>query len=351
VQLLILDEPTSALNEADADNLLDILRGLKARGITCIMISHKLNELAAVADSITILRDGQTVDNYDVTAGQVDEDHIIRMMVGRPLDNRYPEHTPNIGEVVFEVRNWNVEHPDNPGRMICDNESLTVRKGEVVGLAGLMGAGRTELARSLFGRTYGIWHSGQMFINGQEVKATSVQAAINAGLAYVPEDRKTLGLNLLDQVKRTIVSANEKALLKGILLSDEMEGRVAEEYRKALNIKTPSVDVKISTLSGGNQQKTVVAKWLFPNPDVLILDEPTRGIDVGAKYEIYNLIHEMAANGKAVIMISSELPELLGVTDRIYTVCEGRITGEMPTPEADQETLMRLMTTTAAKAA
>ena len=350
-RLLILDEPTSALNEADAAHLLELMRGLQSRGITCIMISHKLNEIAAVSDSITVMRDGKTVESYDVTPGSVDEDRIIRLMVGRSLENRYPDHTPEIGDVILEVRDWLVEHPDNPGRMVCKNSSLSVRRGEVVGLAGLMGAGRTELARSLFGRSYGTWLGGELRLHGRHVEVANVREAIEAGLAYVPEDRKTLGLNLLDKVKRTIVCANEKALLSGVLIDGEKEKKVAESYRQALNIKTPSIDTGVVTLSGGNQQKTVLAKWLFSEPDVLILDEPTRGIDVGAKYEIYKLIHQMADQGKAVVVISSELPELLGITDRIYTICEGRVTGELPTAQADQESLMRLMTTGATRAA
>jgi len=344
VRLLILDEPTSALNEADTANLLELMRGLKGRGITMIMISHKLNEIAAISDAITVMRDGKTVDSYDVTPGTVDEDRIIRLMVGRSLDHRYPEHASKVGDVVFEVRDWVVEHPDNPGRLVCNRANLYVRAGEVVGLAGLMGAGRTELARSLFGRTYGIWHGGEMRVKGRTVNAATVREAIDAGLAYVPEDRKTLGLNLLDKVKRTIVSANEKMVLSGRLISRAKEVKAAEAYRKTLNIKASSIDTAVSTLSGGNQQKAVLAKWLFTEPDVLILDEPTRGIDVGAKYEIYKLIFRMADEGKAVIVISSELPELLGITDRIYAICQGRVTGEMPTAQADQEALMRLMT-------
>jgi putative multiple sugar transport system ATP-binding protein len=346
---LDLDPATAVKKLGVAAHLLDLMRGLQRRGITCIMISHKLNEIAAVSDSITIMRDGKTIESYDVTPGSVDEDHIIRLMVGRSLDHRYPEHTPKIGEVIFEVRDWLVEHPDNPGRLVCNHSSLNVRSGEVVGLAGLMGAGRTELARSLFGRTYGTWLAGEMSVKGRSVDVATVADAIKAGLAYVPEDRKTLGLNLLDTVKRTIVSANEKALLRGILLDNEKEKEVAESYRVALNIKTPAVDTGVATLSGGNQQKAVLAKWLFSEPDVLILDEPTRGIDVGAKFEIYKLIHQMADEGKAVVVISSELPELLGITDRIYTICEGRVTGELPTADADQETLMRLMTTGATR--
>ncbi|MBB5832526.1 multiple monosaccharide ABC transporter ATP-binding protein [Brachybacterium aquaticum] len=352
VKLLILDEPTSALNEDDSENLLLLMKGLKGRGITSIMISHKLNEIAAVSDAVTVIRDGRTVETYAVEAGEVDEDRIIRAMVGRSLDNRYPDHAPNLGgETVLEVRDWTVEHPNVPGRLVCDGESFVARRGEIVGFAGLMGAGRTELARSLFGRSYGIHRSGQMFLHGEEVELRTVRDAIRHRLAYVSEDRKQLGLNLLDSIKRTIVSANLPAVVRRGLIDPSRERAVAERYRSSLRIKTPGVDVGVATLSGGNQQKVVLAKWLFPEPDVLILDEPTRGIDVGAKFEIYKLIQDLADQGKAIIVISSELPEVLGLCDRIYTICEGRITGEVDRADADQETLMRLMTTTVGSAA
>jgi putative multiple sugar transport system ATP-binding protein len=345
VKLLILDEPTSGLNDEDAAHLLELLRDFKHDGISCIMISHKLNEIAAIADAITILRDGKTVDTYPVTAGQVDEDHIIRLMVGRPLENRYPSHNPNIGAVVFEVRDWTVEDPAVPGRLLCDSMSLSVRAGEIVGLAGLMGAGRTEFARSVFGRNFGVYLSGDVYLRGEKAALTNVQKAIKHGLAYVSEDRKTLGLNLLDDVKYTTVSAYLKGVLNGLGLIDfPVVRQAAEDWKQRLNTKTSSVDVGVSTLSGGNQQKVVLSKWLYPNPDVLILDEPTRGIDVGAKYEIYRIIQELADQGKAIIMISSELVELLGMTDRIYTVCEGKVTGEIATKDATQESLMRMMT-------
>jgi putative multiple sugar transport system ATP-binding protein len=346
VKILILDEPTSALNEDDSENLLNLMKGLKAKGITSIMISHKLNEIAEVSDAVTVIRDGRTVENYDVEAGHVDEDRIIRAMVGRSLDNRYPDHEANTGgEIVLEVDGWTVEHPSVPGRLVCKGSTFVARRGEILGFAGLMGAGRTELARSLFGRSYGSVLGGTVRLNGQEVELKTVRDAIRHGLAYVSEDRKTLGLNLLDTIKDTIVSANLPAVVKRGLID------VAEKYRKSLRIKTPSIDVGVSTLSGGNQQKVVLAKWLFPEPDVLILDEPTRGIDVGAKFEIYKLIQDLADQGKAVIVISSELPEILGICDRIYTICEGRITGQLPRAEADQESLMRMMTTTAGSAA
>lgn len=346
VQLLILDEPTSALNEEDSENLLNILRQLKANGLTSIMISHKLNEIAEIADSITIIRDGRTIESLDVSEGDVDEDRIIRGMVGRALESRFPEHTSTIGEKFFEVRDWTVEHPQVPGRLVCKHSNFYVRRGEIVGFAGLMGAGRTELARSIFGRTYGTYQGGQILIDGEEVTIPSVSSAIAHGIAYVPEDRKVLGLNLLDTVKDTVVSAGIKRISKRTVIDPDAEVRAAEEYRKAMNIKASSIRVGVNTLSGGNQQKVVLAKWMFTEPALAILDEPTRGIDVGAKYEIYGLINRLADQGKGVVMISSELPELLGVCDRIYTVFEGRITGEMDAKDATQESLMRLMTDT-----
>ena len=346
VRLLILDEPTSALNETDSANLLELMRDLKSKDITCIMISHKLNEIAAISDAVTVIRDGRTVETYPVEAGHVDEDRIISSMVGRSIENRYPPHESHPGDIIFEVSDWCVEDPNIPGRMVCKNSGFHVRAGEIVGFAGLMGAGRTELMRSIFGHNYGIFKSGTVKLRGQELNLTSVSDAIEAGIAYVPEDRKNLGLNLLDSIRMTIVSANLKAILTGRLLDSNKELQAAEQARTDLLIKTSSVDAGVTTLSGGNQQKVVLGKWMFTQPEVLILDEPTRGIDVGAKYEIYRLIHRMADQGKAVILVSSELPELLGMSDRIYTICEGSITGEIASRDADQEKLMRLMTTT-----
>ncbi len=349
VRLLILDEPTSALNEDDSENLLDLLRGLKGKGLTSIMISHKLNEIAEIADAVTIIRDGITVERLEVEDGtKFDEDRIIRGMVGRSLDSRFPEHTPNIGDVLFEVKDWVVEHPTLPGRLICKNSSFTVRRGEIVGFAGVMGAGRTELARSVFGRSYGIYHSGQAYLDGKPIDLHSVPAAIDAGLAYVPEDRKVHGVNLLDTIRRTVVAARLERIVRRGLIDEDAELAAAEGYRKSLRIKTPDVNEGVVKLSGGNQQKVVLAKWMFTEPQLLILDEPTRGIDVGAKYEIYTLIQQLADAGRAVVVISSELPELLGICDRIYTVCEGAVTGELTREEATQESLMRLMTTTSA---
>lgn len=345
VKLLILDEPTSALNESDADNLFNLMRELKTRDVSCIIISHKLNEIAAIADAVTVIRDGHTVETYDVEAGHVDEDRIIRSMVGRTLENRFPSHQSHPGDVIFEVSDWWVEDPNVADRMVCKGSAFHVRAGEIVGFAGLMGAGRTELMRSIFGRSWGIFKRGAIKLRGKEVQLLSVRDAIRHGIAYVPEDRKTLGLNLLDSIRKTMVSANLKGILKGILLDLDKERQVSEQYRDLLSIKMSDVNTGVVTLSGGNQQKVVLGKWMFTQPNVLLLDEPTRGIDVGAKYEIYRLIHALADQGKAVVMVSSELPELLGMADRIYTLCEGTITGCIDRKDASQETLMRMMTT------
>ncbi|MEA5456280.1 multiple monosaccharide ABC transporter ATP-binding protein [Sinomonas sp. JGH33] len=344
VKLLILDEPTAALNETDSQHLLDLILGLKGRGITSIIISHKLNEIEQIADSITIIRDGKSIETLDVKADGVDEDRIIKGMVGRTLESRFPDHTPSIGEVLFEVKDWTVQHPTVADRLVCKGSNFFVRKGEIVGFAGLMGAGRTELARSIFGHSYGKFLGGRTFMHGKEVKMHNVTQAIDAGLGYVTEDRKTLGLNLLDDIKSTTVAAALKKITRGLVVDENREYQVAEEYRKSLRTKTPSVDEGVAKLSGGNQQKVVLAKWMFTDPELLILDEPTRGIDVGAKYEIYGIIQRLANQGKGVIVISSELPELLGLSDRIYTIFEGAITGVLDKEEATQESLMKLMT-------
>ncbi len=347
VRLLILDEPTAALNEDDSAHLLDLLRGLRKEGITCILISHKLGEVLAVADAITIIRDGQSVETLRLTgagADTVDEDRLIRGMVGRSLGARFPKRTPAVGEPFFEVRNWTVRHPQYHERLVCKRSNFFVCCGEIVGFAGLMGAGRTELARSLFGRSYGIYESGQIFMDGAELHLHTVADAIRCRMAYVTEDRKVLGLNLLDSIRTTVVAANLARISRQGVIDRHQEFAVAEGYRRSLSIKAPSVNAGVAQLSGGNQQKVVLGKWLFTEPEVLILDEPTRGIDVGAKYEIYVLIQALAAAGKGVILISSELPELLGLADRIYTLCEGAVTGVLHRDEANQERLMRLMT-------
>jgi len=344
VKLLILDEPTSALNDEDSAHLLDLLRQLKAQGITSIMISHKLNEIAAIADSTTIIRDGKTIETLDMVRDDVSEDRIIRGMVGRDLEHRFPEHTSNVGTEVLRIEDWTVHHPIQHERLVVNEASITVRRGEIVGLAGLMGAGRTELAMSVFGRSYGANITGRVFKDGQEVHLHTVSDAISAGIAYATEDRKRYGLNLIEDVKRNISVAGLRKLSRRGWVNDNEETKIAQEYRVSMNIKAPSVLAVAGKLSGGNQQKVVLSKWIFADPDVLILDEPTRGIDVGAKYEIYTIINRMADAGKAVIFISSELPELLGMCDRIYAMSAGRITGEVPRERATQETLMQYMT-------
>ena len=321
VKLLILDEPTAALNDIDSEHLLNLLKGLKEHGITSIMISHKLNEIEYVADRTTIIRDGKTVETIDMKDATSTQDRIIRGMVGRDLEHRYPERVDHtIGEEILRVENWTVHHPTQPDRIVVDNAAFNVKAGEVVGIAGLMGAGRTELAMSIFGRTYGRNITGEVYKNGELIDTRTVSSAIDNGLAYATEDRKRYGLNLIEDVRRNISAAGLGKLTKGGFVDSNEEVKIAEEYRASMNIKTPSVMQKVGNLSGGNQQKVVLSKWLFTDPDVIILDEPTRGIDVGAKFEIYTLINKMAADGKAIIVISSELPELLGTCDRIYTL-------------------------------
>ncbi|MFC8196258.1 multiple monosaccharide ABC transporter ATP-binding protein [Streptomyces sp. NPDC060006] len=348
VKLLILDEPTAALNDQDSSKLLDLIRGLKDQGITSIIISHKLNEIEAVADSVTILRDGRSIETLDVKAAETTEDRIISGMVGRDLDHRFPDRTPHEAEVgaapALEIRNWTVHHPIDHQRKVVDDVSIQVRRGEIVGIAGLMGAGRTELAMSVFGRTYGQYAGGTVLKDGTEIRTKTVSDAVKHGIAYVTEDRKHYGLNLIDTINRNIsLSALGKVAKRGVVNEHE-ERQVAEGFRKSMNIKAPTVFEPVGKLSGGNQQKVVLSKWIFAGPDVLILDEPTRGIDVGAKFEIYTVIDKLAAEGKAVVFISSELPELLGMCDRIYTMAAGRLTGEVPRAEATQEVLMRQMT-------
>jgi len=345
VKLLILDEPTAALNDEDSAHLLDLIRHLQGQGITSIIISHKLNEIAAIADSTTIIRDGKSIETLDMHGAEpVTEERIIRGMVGRDLEHRYPEHTPTIGEEVLRIEDWTVYHPADHSRVVVDNAALNVRSGEIVGIAGLMGAGRTELAMNIFGRSWGANISGKLFLHGKQVSIKTVDAAIEHGIAYATEDRKHYGLNLIDDIKRNTSAAKLKRITKGGVVDSGREVVMSEQFRKDMKTRANSVDVVVGKLSGGNQQKVVLAKWLFTEPEVLILDEPTRGIDVGAKYEIYEIINKLADSGKAVIVISSELPELLGICDRIYAMSQGRITGQLPRAEASQESLMRYMT-------
>jgi len=346
-RILILDEPTSALNEKDSEHLLQILRELRDQhNISSVLISHKLNEVASVADRITILRDGKTIETLRVDrqsdgTASISEERIIKGMVGREITDRFPKRNNPIGDIVFEVRNWTVYNPDNPEMKKLDNVNITVRAGEVVGLAGLVGAGRTELATSIFGKYYGDNISGTTLINNKEVNLNSIPKAIENGLAYMTEDRKEFGLVLIETVKENTTLANLKKIAKGGVIKDHEEILAAEDYRRKLNTKTPSILQLAGNLSGGNQQKVVLAKWLFSDPRILILDEPTRGIDVGAKHEIYMIINDLAAQGIACLLISSEMPEIIGMSDRIYVMSEGRITAELEGKTATQEEIMR----------
>lgn len=340
VKLLILDEPTASLNETDSQKLLELLLRFKRDGMTSIIISHKLNEVSYVADKITILRDGSTIETLVKTDGEIDEARIIRGMVGREISDRFPKRDSTIGEVSMEVKNWTVYHPLFENRKVCDNVSITLRRGEVVGVSGLMGAGRTELATSIFGRSYGSNISGQIFINGKEAHLHSVKQAINSKLAYVTEDRKGNGLILDKPIKENTTLARMEKISRHQIIDKDLEITCAQEYKEKLRTKCASIEQSASSLSGGNQQKVLLSKWMFADPDILMLDEPTRGIDVGAKYEIYCIINQLVAEGKSVLMISSELPEILGMCDRIYVMNEGRIVTELPREQASQETIM-----------
>ncbi|NMC30647.1 MAG: sugar ABC transporter ATP-binding protein [Pelolinea sp.] len=344
VRLLILDEPTSALNESDSENLMNLLRDLKKHGVTSVLISHKLKEVIEIADRVTVLRDGKTICTLDAHKDEVKENVLIKHMVGREINNVYPKRDATVvDEKVFEVKHWNAYDPAI-GREILKDINLNVRKGEIVSLAGLMGSGRTELALSLFGNPRKYHVNGEMYVNGKHVHLKHPEQAIKSGLAYVTEDRKGNGLILIQDVKQNITLANLRAIAERGIVNRNEEVVASNEYRNTLNIKTPSIEQKVLNLSGGNQQKVSVAKWLFVQPKVLILDEPTRGIDVGAKYEIYTIMNRLVEQGMSIIMISSELPEILGMSDRIYVVSFGRITGELSAKEATQEKIMKLAT-------
>ncbi|KPF42951.1 multiple monosaccharide ABC transporter ATP-binding protein [Rhizobium sp. AAP43] len=341
VRLLILDEPTASLNETDSDALLTLLMEFRKQGMTSIIISHKLNEIRKVADQITILRDGGTVETLDCHTQDISEDRIIKGMVGRDMEDRYPKREPKIGDVLLDVKNWNVFHQNHRDRQFLHDISFNVRAGEVVGIAGLMGAGRTETAMSIFGKSWGHKITGDVSMHGKPVDVSTIPKAIDAGLAYVTEDRKHLGLVLQNNIKENTTLSNLGGVSNSGIIDDRKEAKVASDYRQMLRIRSHSIYQETVNLSGGNQQKVVLSKWLFTNPEVLILDEPTRGIDVGAKFEIYTIINQLAAEGKGILMISSEMPELLGTCDRIYVMNEGRIVAELSKEEASQESIMR----------
>lgn len=340
VKLLILDEPTASLNDTEAKHLLDLLLEFKKQGMTSIIISHKLNEVSYVADKITVIRDGSSICSLDKQKDNFTEDTIISAMVGRSLTDRFPKREPHIGDICFEVKNWCVDHPVFDGIKVCDNINFNLRKGEVLGISGLMGAGRTELAMSIFGHSYGTNIHGQIYMNGKEVSFPNVKSAIKAGLAYVTEDRKGNGLILTESICKNTTAAKPEKISKHYILDFDKERQYSEEMAKEMHTKCASVMEDVGNLSGGNMQKVLLGKWLFAEPDILILDEPTRGIDVGAKYEIYCIINRMVAEGKSVIMISSEMPEILGMCDRIYVMNEGKMIAEMDGKSATQEKIM-----------
>lgn len=341
-ELIIFDEPTSSLNDEESQNLLNLLKEFKKEGITCIMISHKLDEVLYVADSITILRDGLSVVSLDLSKQKVTEQEIIKGMVGRELKNLFPQKEPQIGDVVFEVKNWTVYHPDYHTMKIIDDASFFVKKGEIVSFCGPMGAGRTEMMMSIFGGSYGYGASGEIILNGEKVTFKSPKDAIEKGVGYVSEDRKTLGLILIQDVKTNITNSSLKKISKRGVLNKDLELSEANHYKEALQIKTPSLEQLVRNLSGGNQQKVVLSRALMADPDIFIVDEPTRGIDVGAKYEIYSILNEMVKQGKSVIVVSSELTEAISMSDRIYVMNEGKIKGVIPGEEATQEGILQM---------
>ena len=342
VKLLILDEPTASLNAKDSKHLLDLLLEFKKKGMTSIIISHKLNEIAYCADTVTVLRDGSSITELTKEEG-FDENKIITAMVGRDMSQRFPERVPKIGETAFEVKNWTVFHPVYQERKVCNDISIKVKKGEIVGISGLMGAGRTEFAMSIFGHCYGCKISGKTFINGEEINLDSPKSAIDHHLAYVTEDRKGNGLILPVSIKRNTSLSKLERIKNGLSLDNDLEIKYSRQYIQEMHTKCSSEEQLVDKLSGGNQQKVLLGKSLFAEPDILFLDEPTRGIDVGAKYEIYYLMNEMTDKGKALVMISSEMAELLGMCDRIYVMNNGRIIGEFSKKEATQEKIMTMI--------
>ena len=341
-ELLIFDEPTSSLNDEESQKLLDLMREFRKEGITCVMISHKLDEVLSVADSITILRDGQSIVSFDLRDRKVTEQEIIKEMVGRELKNLFPQKEPDIGEVVFEVKDWNVYHPDYHTMKIIDNASFHVKKGEIVSFCGPMGAGRTEMMMSIFGKSYGYGATGEIFLKGRKVSFKNPKDAIEKGVGYVSEDRKSLGLILIQDVKTNITNSSLRRLARHGIIDKDLEVRKAEQYKETLQIKTPSLQQLVRNLSGGNQQKVVLSRCLLADPDIFIVDEPTRGIDVGAKFEIYSILNDMVKEGKSVIVVSSELAEAISMSDRIYVMNEGKIKGVLNRDEATQERIMHM---------
>jgi len=340
-QVLILDEPTSALTESEVDTLMGILENLKQRGVTCLYISHKMEEFFRITDDITVFRDGKVVGTVNTT--DVNHERLVAMMVGREMKERFPKGNRRPGDVVLEVQNLSVEDPGHPGKLSIDNVSFDVRKGEILGVAGLMGSGRSELVTTIFGE-YGRNRTGEIRLHNQPVANKSAREAMNNRISLVPEDRKRMGLVLEQTILENISLPNLPQFATMFSINQHKELEQCERMAKHLAIKAPSLHAIVNSLSGGNQQKVVIAKWLMSQPEVLIMDEPTRGIDVGAKYEIYKLMNNLAEEGVAIIMISSELPEILGMSDRILVMHEGECTGILDRADATQENIMALAT-------
>ncbi|WP_046226342.1 sugar ABC transporter ATP-binding protein [Paenibacillus dauci] len=344
VKLLILDEPTAALNENDSENLLELLRDLRDQGITCIMISHKLKEVISIADKATVLRDGKTICTLDGAKGEITESSIIKNMVGRDIEDIYPKRPDKkFGSPILEVKNWSA-YDQELGRHVVKNVDMHVNKGEIIGIAGLMGSGRTEFALSVFGNPKNYKLEGELLVDGKTRSFKHTSDAIHAGIAYVTEDRKGDGLFLIQDIKSNVTVANLKQISPGGVVNENEEVQVASGYKNSMYIKASSIEQTVGNLSGGNQQKVSLGKWLFVGPKLLILDEPTRGIDVGAKFEIYTIMNKLISEGMSIIMISSELGEVLGMSDRIYIMAEGKIKGELTAEEADQEKIMHFAT-------
>lgn len=340
-KILILDEPTSALSEIEIDKLMDILVTLKEHGVTCIYITHKLEEFFRTTDNVTVLRDGKTIVTQPTR--ELNQEKLVKHMVGREMKERFPQSNRQPGEIIFEVENLVASDPNDTGRKILNGVSFDLRKGEILGIAGLMGSGRTELVTTIFGE-YGNIISGTIMLNGHTLNIKSARDAMLNGISLVPEDRKGQGLVLIQSILRNISLANLDQFAAFFRIDQDAELEAATRQSKNLSIKAFNLHAQVDSLSGGNQQKVVIAKWLLTNPQILIMDDPTRGVDVGAKFEIYKLMNELAEKGVSIIMISSELEEVIGMSDRIMVMHQGRTGGTLNVKNATQEKIMALAT-------
>lgn len=335
-KVLILDEPTSSLTLDEVENLFKILKKLKEKGTSIIFVTHKLEEIMGVTDSVTILRDGHNICSY--SKEEYNKDNIITGMVGRQITNLYPKRDTQIGEEIFRVENLTIEHPRIENRNIVENVSFSLRKGEVLGIAGLIGAGRTETLRAIYGADKR--KCGKIYKNGKELHIRSVKDAISSGISMVTEDRKKDGLLFLESIKKNLVVNNFKKISKRGWVSNKIQNEHAEKYFKQMGVKAPSMETGVITLSGGNQQKVVIGRALNVNPEIILLDEPTKGVDIGAKNDVYNIINDLIAKGASIIMVSSELPELLEMCDRFIVMAEGIVVGEFSKEEVSEHKIM-----------